>query len=87
MESSSEANRINCSYTSAEILRDQCPELVLIRRGEISIKGKGLMNCFFVEQPPRLEEVEGSRPKQAEEDLRDLEDSLRNRLNRIHPAS
>lgn len=56
MESHSEANRINCSHTSAEILRKQCPDIVLVSRGEIAIKGKGLMNCFFVESMPTTQD-------------------------------
>jgi len=49
MESNSEANRINCSEKSAHILQEQCPEISLIDRGEIPIKGKGLLRCYWVE--------------------------------------
>ena len=48
MESNSEVNRINCSEKSASILRKQWPEVKLFDRGEIPIKGKGHMRCFWV---------------------------------------
>lgn len=51
MESNSDCNRINCSERSADILREQWPEVQLQDRGELAIKGKGDMRCFFVEAP------------------------------------
>ena len=51
MESNSEKNRINCSEAAASILQRQWPEVCLVDRGQVDIKGKGLMKCFWV-QPP-----------------------------------
>ena len=51
MESNSAKNRINCSERSANILRQQWPEVHLEDRGIIAIKGKGDMRCFFVQAP------------------------------------
>jgi class 3 adenylate cyclase len=48
MESSSEANCINCSELAANLLLAQWPEALLEDRGEIFIKGKGLLRCFWV---------------------------------------
>eukprot|EP00977_Amphora_coffeiformis_P008723 scaffold1982_cov93-Amphora_coffeaeformis.AAC.45 len=48
MESNSECNRINCSDRSAQILKEQWPQVTLIDRNELYIKGKGLMRCFWV---------------------------------------
>lgn len=50
MESNSGVNRINCSNKSADLLRFQYPEISLKSRGEICIKGKGLMTCFWVNE-------------------------------------
>lgn len=64
MESNSEANRINCSESAATILMKQWPELTLIDRGEIFIKGKGMMNCFWVHNKgvgPSVPEVNVTR--------------------------
>jgi class 3 adenylate cyclase len=52
MESNSKAGRIHCSKEAAELLIEQCPEMLLISRGEIEIKGKGLMETFWVEPGP-----------------------------------
>lgn len=52
MESNSEANRINCSQVSADILREQsADEAFSIRcRGAIEIKGKDKMTCYWVDE-------------------------------------
>lgn len=50
MESNSGINRINCSEKAALLLKEQCPDLPLRSRGELSIKGKGMMNCFWVNE-------------------------------------
>lgn len=47
MESNSAMNRINCSKQSADILKMQYPDLPLRSRGEVSIKGKGKMTCYW----------------------------------------
>ena len=66
MESNSQMNRINCSHHAAEILREQWPELPLRDRGEVTIKGKGKMQCFWVNekessQNAALERLEAKR--------------------------
>ena len=43
MESNSLANRIQCSEKSASILAEQDPDIKIIKRGKIAIKGKGEM--------------------------------------------
>lgn len=48
MESNSEANCINCSELAANLLLAQWPDALLEDRGEIFIKGKGLLRCFWV---------------------------------------
>jgi class 3 adenylate cyclase len=50
MESHSEINRIHCSITSAEFLREQHPSLKLNPRGIIEVKGKGEMETFWVNE-------------------------------------
>lgn len=49
MESSSKRNRIHCSSTSAELLMDQAPNCHLQSRGMITIKGKGDMHTYWLE--------------------------------------
>lgn len=48
MESPSQVNRIHCSLASARLLRKKCPHIPLTSRGKISIKGKGHMKTYFV---------------------------------------
>lgn len=43
-------NRINCSEIAARYLKEQAPEIPRKPRGLISIKGKGEMNCFWVNE-------------------------------------
>jgi len=50
MESNSEINRIHCSQTSAELLREQHPALKLNPRGSIEVKGKGEMHTYWVNE-------------------------------------
>ncbi|MBL8003935.1 MAG: tetratricopeptide repeat protein [Candidatus Kapabacteria bacterium] len=49
MESNSEAGRIHISSEFAKSIK-QFPEFKIIPRGEISIKGKGLMKTFWLEK-------------------------------------
>jgi class 3 adenylate cyclase len=49
MESNSEAGRIHISVQFAKSI-ESYPEFSLIPRGEISIKGKGTMNTFWLEK-------------------------------------
>uniref|UniRef100_A0A061QTS4 Tkl dicty4 protein kinase n=1 Tax=Tetraselmis sp. GSL018 TaxID=582737 RepID=A0A061QTS4_9CHLO len=51
METNSEPNRVNCSEGSGFLLLDQgkgCTDLILTTRGHLKIKGKGMMQCFWV---------------------------------------
>lgn len=48
MESNSAPNRIHCSDSSAELLKEQHPNLLLNPRGPIEVKGKGDMETFWV---------------------------------------
>lgn len=43
MESNSKMNRINCSEVSAKLLREQAQHIPLKSRGDLFIKGKGMM--------------------------------------------
>lgn len=48
MESNSEENKIHCSAAAAALLYEQAPEMHLVSRGIISIKGKGEMETFWL---------------------------------------
>ncbi|CAB9520615.1 Ephrin type-B receptor 3 (Fragment) [Seminavis robusta] len=48
MESSSIPGKVHCSEVSAQLLMRQAPEIVLMKRGEVDIKGKGRMQTYFV---------------------------------------
>ncbi|CAB9522115.1 activated protein kinase catalytic subunit alpha-1 [Seminavis robusta] len=48
MESNSTSRRVHCSEKSAQILKDQAPEIKLIKRGKIGVKGKGEMVTYWV---------------------------------------
>lgn len=48
MESNSKPGMVNCSSDSAKLLRLQAPHIKLIQRGEIEVKGKGMMTTYFV---------------------------------------
>lgn len=48
MESNSTAGRVSTSKTSADLLRQQAPEINLTNRGTVIVKGKGKMNMFWV---------------------------------------
>jgi guanylate cyclase soluble subunit beta len=49
MESYSEAGRIHISEAFAKSIENN-PEFSLIPRGEITVKGKGTMNTFWLEK-------------------------------------
>ena len=68
MESNSQENRIHCSKKSAECLKGQYPELPLRSRGNITIKGKGQMNTFWVNE---VEQPRHARKAQALEMLKE----------------
>jgi guanylate cyclase len=48
MESSSIPGRIQCTVRTAELIREQDAEVLLEPRGEIEVKGKGLLETFWV---------------------------------------
>ena len=48
MESNSESMRIHCSEVSANLLMKQDPEMSVVSRGNIRIKGKGEMHTYWV---------------------------------------
>ena len=48
MESTSSAGKVQCSARSAALLGEQAPFVALKKRGDISIKGKGVMTTFWV---------------------------------------
>lgn len=54
MESYSMANRIQCSNRSYSYLRRQDPHLLVKPRGKISIKGKGDMRTYWINEKPEL---------------------------------
>ena len=51
MESHSIGGQIQCSQTSATLLREQDPEIIIVARGKIQVKGKGTMYTFWVAAP------------------------------------
>lgn len=50
MESSSLPGRIQCTEQSARLLAKQCPAIPIAPRGEISVKGKGDMVTFWINE-------------------------------------
>ena len=50
MESNSLANRIQCSSRAKYFVHRQCPELPIRPRGKISIKGKGEMRTYWINE-------------------------------------
>ena len=50
MESNSKENCIHCSERSSMILKEQAPKISLVCRGWISVKGKGDMKTYWVEE-------------------------------------
>mmetsp|Transcript_25718 Transcript_25718/g.37953 ORF Transcript_25718/g.37953 Transcript_25718/m.37953 type:complete len:1494 (+) Transcript_25718:46-4527(+) len=54
MESNSIENRIHCSERAAQHLRDQDPGMRLLSRGNITVKGKGVMHTYWVNEGDRF---------------------------------
>eukprot|EP00980_Cylindrotheca_fusiformis_P023385 scaffold10429_cov126-Cylindrotheca_fusiformis.AAC.16 len=48
MESLALSGKIQCSEASAELLREQAPNLPLRKRGKVAVKGKGTMTTYWV---------------------------------------
>lgn len=55
MESNSEVGRITVSDVAASLLRLQAPLAVLLPRGEVPIKGKGLLTLWWLAAAPPLD--------------------------------
>lgn len=51
MESHSLPGHVHCSDRSKEMLVDQAPEMKIVSRGTIHVKGKGEMVTYFVHPP------------------------------------
>mmetsp|Transcript_21069 Transcript_21069/g.48729 ORF Transcript_21069/g.48729 Transcript_21069/m.48729 type:complete len:694 (-) Transcript_21069:385-2466(-) len=54
MESTSIDGRIQCSLKAAMLVRSQAPSVLLQKRGEVMIKGKGVMTTYLVNGEPGL---------------------------------
>lgn len=64
MESSSLPGRILCSQRAAQLLGEQAPEYTLTSRGFIEVKGKGIVETFWVTSDAQQEQgVRKTRPK------------------------
>jgi len=50
MESNSHPRRIQVSERTANLIKVQCPEIKLLYRGEIHVKGKGEMKTYWVNE-------------------------------------
>mmetsp|Transcript_25786 Transcript_25786/g.76143 ORF Transcript_25786/g.76143 Transcript_25786/m.76143 type:complete len:80 (+) Transcript_25786:2-241(+) len=48
MESNSLPGRIQCSDVAAKLLQQQAPEMSIVHRGKISVKGKGEMDTYWI---------------------------------------
>lgn len=48
MEQNSKANRVLTSEVTSKLLREQAPEIDLVKRGKISVKSKGEMTVYWV---------------------------------------
>jgi len=53
MESTSKPGKVHCSERSAKLLQSQAPEIVTRCRGEITVKGKGEMITYWVDNVPK----------------------------------
>lgn len=65
MESNSRPNKILCSEISAKLLEEQAPELIIKKRGNLEVKGKGQMMTYWVEKP--IAKHPAPEPNQMEE--------------------
>jgi guanylate cyclase len=48
MESLSASGKVQCSETSAVLLKEQAPDFPLKKRGKVAVKGKGHMTTYWV---------------------------------------
>mmetsp|Transcript_22853 Transcript_22853/g.40192 ORF Transcript_22853/g.40192 Transcript_22853/m.40192 type:complete len:285 (+) Transcript_22853:1333-2187(+) len=62
MESNSVEGRVHCSAASAQLLATQAPDIPIVTRGKIKVKGKGVMTTYWInkksEPSPPVETVE-----------------------------
>jgi class 3 adenylate cyclase len=49
MESASLPGRVHCSEASAKLMGKNCPELKVVSRGSMHVKGKGEMSTFWIQ--------------------------------------
>ncbi|KAL3940226.1 MAG: hypothetical protein SGBAC_005186 [Bacillariaceae sp.] len=54
METKSSANRIHCSAKASKLLKQQYPSMKILSRGMIPIKGKGVMDTYWVDESNEL---------------------------------
>ena len=59
MESHSVTNCIQCSERSAQLLKEQNSPFPIFPRGEVNVKGKGGMHCFWVNAKPTTATTHG----------------------------
>lgn len=55
MESNSIVNRIHMSESTANLIKIQNPELSTVYRGEINVKGKGMMHTYWLQSEEDIE--------------------------------
>lgn len=75
MESNSKPGRIQCSDASAIYVKKQYPELLLKKRRPIQVKGKGIMQTFWVNES-RVNDVDDIHSIPVSTGLTNLQDTL-----------
>jgi class 3 adenylate cyclase len=58
--------RVTLSPAAAALLAAQAPSAVLAPRGPVAIKGKGLMELFFLDAPPQVVEADAHSAEDAQ---------------------
>ena len=53
MESTSVPGRVQCSQSTADLIRAQDPTICLLERGSVNVKGKGTMKTYWIETAER----------------------------------
>lgn len=53
MESSSEANRVQCTKETAELIKRDTPEIGVHFRKRMDIKGRGFLDTYFLTAPAK----------------------------------
>jgi hypothetical protein len=71
MESSCLPGRIQCTEESARLLAEQCPEIPIAPRGEISIKGKGEMVTFWINEVSSISRKHLIPPADSKKDMKE----------------